>query len=189
MHLQEEKDRQEQDQACEGEGQSEECLLEELENRCEQYLERLMRTQAELENYRKRTERHRRQMRGDVQAETVARFLPVIDNLERVLAVADDKDPVRDGVAMILEQVEGILQKIGVSRMATVGQPFDPHWHEAIGAVPTADYPEGTVAEEFLSGYRMEERLLRAAQVLVSRQVCCEKHEDHSVINDNREEE
>ncbi len=184
--MQDEKDRQ--DQRCDCEDESEQCSLEDLQAQCEQYLERFMRAQAELQNFRKRTERQRQQLRQDVQAQTVEQFLPVIDNLERVLQAADDPDPVRDGVAMILGQVQGILEKVGVSRMCTVGEPFDPHWHEALGAIPTTDYPEGTVVEELLPGYRMEDRLVRPAQVMVAKRLCHQQH-DHLVVNKNKEED
>ncbi|MFO8059891.1 MAG: nucleotide exchange factor GrpE [Bacillota bacterium] len=176
-------ERDERDQACECEQKEE--SREELEARCEEYLQRLMRAQADFQNYRKRVERQRRQLSRDVQAETVEQFLPVIDNLRRVMATADGPDPVRDGVALILDQVEAVLNRFGVSQMTTVGEPFDPHWHEAVGAVPSDEFPDGTVVEELLPGYRMGDRLLRAAQVMVATKVSFEGEED---CNEKEEE-
>ncbi len=125
---------------------------------------------ADFENFRKRTQGERSQLLR-YGAENLARdMIPVLDNLERA---AEHRSPenfkaLLDGIDLVLKQFKQSLSQHGVRPMESVGKPFDPHHHEAVGQVPS-DKPEGTVVTEQLKGYALHDRLLRPAQVLVSK--------------------
>ena len=104
----------------------------------------------------------------------IRELLPVIDNLERALNAAPaptegPADALRDGVAMVAQQFDEILSRFGVSQIEAADQPFDPNLHEALAHVETTLKAPGQVLDEHLSGYRLHDRLLRAAQVTVAK--------------------
>lgn len=141
---------------------------EEIEQELADAQETILRLRADFDNYRKRMRRQQEQTRVDAQTETVRLFLPVIDNLERVLDNTDEDDPVRQGVDMILRQLQQQLEAVGVFRISTVGEKFDPHLHEAVAHLPAEGHSEGTIIEEFQSGYQVNDRLVRPARVMVA---------------------
>jgi molecular chaperone GrpE len=136
----------------------------------------LARRQADFENSRKRMERERVETYQRVVADVVGQLLPVIDNLRRALdaeasAQATESEEFRhflNGVSLIGKQLDGLLERLGVELIPTVGQPFDPHVHEAIATEPTAEYAPDTVAREVQRGYRLGDRLIRPAMVKVA---------------------
>ena len=109
----------------------------------------------------------------DAVESVVARFLPVLDNLEAALAAAQQPgagvENIRTGVSMIHGQFKGAFAEFGVEEIDAVGQPFDPSLHEAVSQLETSDVPEGQVVQQLRKGYRNRERLLRAATVVVAR--------------------
>jgi molecular chaperone GrpE len=134
--------------------------------------DQLLRTAADFENFRKRSRRemddaHRRGREGAIKD-----LLPVFDNLERAASHAgggQDTKSVADGLRIVLKQFVDTLDKIGVTRITAVGQPFDPSVHEAIQHMPSTEVPAGTVLAEVQPGYRMGDHLLRASMVVVSK--------------------
>ncbi|PZN08138.1 MAG: nucleotide exchange factor GrpE [Bacillota bacterium] len=135
----------------------------------QEYLDQLRRLQADFTNYRRRMMEEQRRWRQDAEAELVRALLPVLDNLERALAAGGDAGhPVVQGVAMIHRQFLDVLRQVGVEPMEAEGQPFDPHRHEAVARVETADRPDGTVIEVFQRGYLYRGRTLRPAMVKVA---------------------
>jgi molecular chaperone GrpE len=142
--------------------------LELLQVERDQLLDRLARLQAEFENARKRTERERIENREFVTGSVVEQFLPVLDNFDLALKAKGSADQLRTGVELIVKQMEEILNKMQVSAIPTVGEPFDPRVHEALGAVDRDDVPDQHVAEEVRRGYRLRERLIRPALVRVA---------------------
>ena len=152
------------------------------EDQAAEHLDRLMRTQADFQNYKKRAEKNREQMKQRERLETVRNFLPVYDNLGRVLDATDeDAGPVRDGVVMILRQIEQVLQHMGISRVPTEGENFDPRRHEAVEHVPTDEHPEGTITGEFQAGFIINDVLVRPARVRVAKaatSTCCQANND-----------
>lgn len=137
--------------------------------------EQLMRRQAEFENYRKRVDRERTEIYAKARAEIVTDLLPVLDNLERALgsgAQIDSGDAVRDGIVtgvkLIHRQFLDVLSGLGLSPVKAVGEPFDPHMHEAVTTETNNELPENTVIEELQRGYKLGDRLLRPAMVKVS---------------------
>ena len=130
-----------------------------------------LRAQAELENYRKRVQREADEARR-YQAQPLARdVLPVLDNLRRAITAAEeggDTAGLVEGVRLVLKQLEDALARHGVQPIEAVGQPFDPHLHEALQQVPSHDQPALNVVQEFQRGYRLHDRVLRPSQVVVS---------------------
>ena len=138
-----------------------------LKTERDQLLDRLARLQADFENARKRAERERIEQRDYVTGSVVEQFLPVIDNFELALKSKGSAEQLRSGVDLIVKQMDEILQKMQVSAVPTVGEAFDPRFHEALGTVERDDLPDQHVAEEIRRGYRLRERLLRPALVRV----------------------
>ena len=141
---------------------------EQLRAERDQLLDRLARQQAEFENARKRAERERIENREYVTASVVEQFLPVLDNFELALHSNSSAEQMRAGVELIVKQMGEVLNKMGVSAVPTVGEPFDPRVHEALGTVDREDVPDQHVAEEVRRGYRLRDRLIRPALVRIA---------------------
>ena len=144
-----------------------ERLKQELAQAKDQYL----RAQAEFENTKKRLQRDKDEF-VKFAAESMARdLLPVLDSLDQALVAVDkqqDTQGIIKGVHLIHRQLLGLLHEEGVSRIPTVGEPFDPHRHEAVGHVePTNGQAEGAIAEEVHAGYMMHGKVLRPAMVKI----------------------
>jgi molecular chaperone GrpE len=133
--------------------------------------DRLLRTAAEFDNYRKRTERERRELSEAVSADLIRDVLPVVDDLERALAAAaDSKDEaLRSGVELIHRQLLEAMRRRGVEPFESVGQQFDPAWHEALASEPAAGREDGEIVGEIRRGYRIGTRLIRPALVRVAK--------------------
>lgn len=142
--------------------------LEQLKTERDRLLDRLARLQAEFENARKRAERERAEYREFATGSVAEQFLPVLDNLELALKAKGSAEQLRSGVSLIVKQMEETLEKMQVKVVPTVGEPFDPRFHEALGTVERDDVPDQHVAEEIRRGYKIRERLLRPALVRVA---------------------
>jgi len=155
---------------AQGEGAAEpaQTELEQMKAERDRLLDRLARLQAEFENARKRAERERAEFREFATGSVAEQFLPVLDNLELALKSTGSVEQVRSGVSLIVKQMEEILEKMKVQAVPTVGEAFDPHFHEALGTVERDDLPDQHVAEEIRRGYKIRERLLRPALVRVA---------------------
>jgi molecular chaperone GrpE len=136
--------------------------------------DRLLRTAAEFDNYRKRTDRDRREQAELAAADLIRDLLPFIDDMERALAAPLDRDAspqvatYREGIELIRRQFLEVLRRHGVEALDVVGQDFDPEWHEAIGHDPAEGRREGEITSELRRGYRIGQRLLRPAMVKVA---------------------
>ncbi|MFW6353734.1 MAG: nucleotide exchange factor GrpE [Verrucomicrobiota bacterium] len=133
--------------------------------------DRALRATAELENFRKRAVREKDETRRFANQMLLENFLPILDNFALGLQAARQHEagkPFAEGFAMVLTQIEAWLQSHGVDRIAPEGAPFDPNFHEAVGHAASETVPEGHVAEVHRVGYRMHDRLLRPAVVVVS---------------------
>jgi molecular chaperone GrpE len=138
--------------------------------------DKLQRRQADFENYRKRVERERTETYNRVVADIAGKLLPVMDNLKRALETeasveASESDEFRhflSGVDLISKQLNGVLDALGVKPISAVGEPFDPHIHEAVVTEATDDYEPDTVMQEIVSGYRLGDKLIRPALVKVA---------------------
>ena len=138
--------------------------------------DKLARRQADFENYRKRVERERSETYNRVVADVAAKLLPVSDNLKRALEAessveAAESDEFRhflSGVDLIWKQLNGVLEALGVKPIPAVGEPFDPHVHEAVVTEATDEYEPDTVIQEIVAGYRLGDKLIRPALVKVA---------------------
>ena len=130
--------------------------------------ERLARLQAEFDNARKREQRERADYRAFAVADAIEQFLPVLDNFRLALNSNGTAEQLRTGVELIAKQMDEVLRSLNVTPVETVGQPFDPRFHEALESVERTDLPDHQVIDEIRRGYRIKERLLRPALVRIS---------------------
>lgn len=132
--------------------------------------DRLLRTQAEMENYRKRVQRERDEERRYAAQSVVRDLLPVLDNLQRAIEAAEKGgtvDDLRNGVQMVLQQAIEMLGRSNVRPIEAVGQLLDPNLHEAITQMPS-DQPPLTILQEVERGYTLHDRVLRPSKVIVA---------------------
>ncbi len=135
----------------------------------ERLKDQLLRAHAEMDNLRKRTERQIEDARKYAIEKFALALLDVVDNLERALAVEEGNEAaLREGLRMTLDAWHAVMRKFEMERIDAVGQPFDPHHHEALSHMPSNEHPEGVVAAQHVAGYTLSGRLLRPARVLVS---------------------
>ncbi len=140
-------------------------LQAELDHVRDVYLRKL----AEFDNFRKRVDREREDIRRAAQEDFIRELLPIIDNFERALQHADDDSGAfHQGVEMIARQLHDTLERKGVTEIDPVGQIFDPEVHEAVQRVEGGDHPPGTVVFVMLKGYSLGDRLIRPAMVGVA---------------------
>ena len=143
--------------------------LQKLRAERDALLDRLARAQAEFDNARKRALKEQQDFRDFAMADAIKSLLPVVDNFERALQSKSDSSDFRSGVDLIYKQLRDVLAKLGVQPIEAKGQQFDPHIHEAIEMVDTADAADHEVLEEWQRGYKYKDRLLRPSMVKVAR--------------------
>jgi molecular chaperone GrpE len=136
----------------------------------EGWREQALRLQAEMGNYRKRQQRLAQEQIEEERRRLLGAFLGVVDDLERALnAPQDGGDGLRQGVKLTHRAAMQLLQKEGVEPISAQNQPFDPNWHEAVATIGRgSDMPSETVVRVMEPGYRLGERLLRPARVIVA---------------------
>jgi len=150
--------------------------LERLRNDLEESKDRLLRSQAELENYRKRAAREIEDHRRYANLPLIHDLLPVLDNVERAISAADkstDKSPgvtvLLEGMKLVTKHFEEVLERHHCKRIGALGLPFDPHLHHAISQQETNEVPPGTVVLVAQAGFQLHDRVVRPSQVIVSR--------------------
>jgi molecular chaperone GrpE len=146
--------------------------LAEAEKKAAALKDQLLRTAADFDNFRKRSRREVDEARQAGRESMLTGFLPVFDNLERAtehVNSASDLQSLSSGIQMVIKQFRDTLQRLGIERINTLGQPFDPNIHEAIQQMVTTDYAPGSVAGEVQGGYRLGDRLIRPAMVVVAK--------------------
>jgi molecular chaperone GrpE len=147
------------------------AALKELQREKESLQDRLLRTAAEFDNYRKRMDRERRELSEYAATDVLLELLPIIDNLERALQAPAGADPdaFRKGIELIYKQMLDLLRKRGVTTLDTLGASFDPNFHQAVIHEASDAHREGEVMQELQRGYMLGERLLRPAMVKVAK--------------------
>ncbi len=134
--------------------------------------DRLLRRQAEFENYRKRADRERSEYVQSASAELIRELLNVLDSFDLAIRNAASEGSAGEdmlrGLDLVYKQFLDTLGRFGLKAIEAKGQTFDPNFHQAISTVPSDDVPENTVVEEFRRGYTLNGKLLRAAMVSVS---------------------
>lgn len=126
-----------------------------------------LRTLAEYDNYKRRTQKEKDDIYMNAQADTLTSLLPVLDNLERA-AATEEESPLAEGVQMVLKQLLEILTKLGVSEIEAVGNAFDPNVHNAVMHIEDEEMGENIVAEQFAKGYKLKDKVLRHSMVKVA---------------------
>ena len=133
--------------------------------------DRLLRTAAEFDNYRKRVDRERRDLADHLKSDILADLLPILDNFERALLASsgNEAEPLRKGVELIYKQMVDFLRKRGVTPIEALGADFDPNFHQAVIHEASPSHREGEVIEELQRGYMVGEKLLRPSMVKVAK--------------------
>ena len=139
-----------------------------LEQQLQAEKDRYLRLAAEYDNFRKRSAREREAIFADVRGDTVLKFLPVYDNLSRALAQETADEAYRKGVEMTMNQLKGILEKLGVTEIEALGQKFDPELHNAVMHIDDEQYGEGEIVLEFEKGFKMGDKVIRFSMVQVA---------------------
>jgi molecular chaperone GrpE len=151
--------------------------LQELKTRAakaDENWDKYLRTVADLDNYRKRVAREKEELARFTSERVVAALLPALDNLERAIESAQahgaENSSLLEGLTQVYNQFRRTLLEFGLQEViAGAGQPFDPNLHEAVGQVDSAAHAEGHVIEQLQRGYKLADRLLRPARVIVSK--------------------
>ena len=153
--------------------------LEELKARAaraDEHWDRLLRTAADLENFKKRAARERIEAAQSANVALLQKLLPVLDHFEMAQTAAQTAEvpqggiaSLQAGIAMIQQQLKSILAETGLEEIDATGKPFDPMLHEAVSQMETADAPEGQVVQQIRKGYKLRDRLLRPAAVIVAK--------------------
>ena len=153
--------------------------LIELQNRAakaDENWERLLRTTADFENFKKRAARERVEAAQYATASLLEKLLPILDNFEMALAAAQTPQAAQGGgaslqagIAMTQQQLKSALADSGLEEIDATGRAFDPALHEAISQQETADVPEGHIVQQVRKGYKLKDRLLRPAAVIVAK--------------------
>lgn len=138
------------------------------EQQIEELTDRLKRSMAEFDNYRKRTEKEKSNMYMIGAKDIVEKMLPVVDNFERGLAQAPEGDSFAEGIKMIYKQLMTTLDELGVKPIEAVGQEFDPNFHNAVMHVEDEEVAENIVVEEFQKGYTYKDVVVRHSMVKVA---------------------
>jgi molecular chaperone GrpE len=143
--------------------------VEELEQENKELTARLLRLQADFDNYRKRMRAEKETLEENANFNFIKKLLPVMDNLDRASSSSTEaKEAIAEGLALISKQFMGILEKEGVTPMDCQGKPFDPYYHEAVTQENSPDHAPGTVIEEIQKGYLMKGKVLRISMCRVS---------------------
>ena len=151
--------------------------IEELQAKAaqaEEHWDRLLRQTADFDNFRKRAARDRQDAIRYAAESVVTKLVPVMDNFDAALTAANTapggaSDSLRVGINMIYSQLKSVLAEVGLEEMDVTGQTFDPNLHEAVSHQESADVPEGQVLQQLRKGYRLKERLVRPATVIVAK--------------------
>jgi molecular chaperone GrpE len=143
--------------------------LAEAERQRDEYLDLLQRTKADFENYRKRAARDQERLVAHAHERLVRELLPVLDDLERTLEAAErhEEAALVEGVRLVERSLRKALEKEGLKEIDTEG-PFDPHVHEAVLTQPADDAEQGAVLEVMQRGYRLGDKVVRPARVIVA---------------------
>lgn len=164
----------EQNHKTEGDGGEIAAVSEDIHQQVlkerDEYLDTLQRLQADFANYRKRVARDSEESSNRVSSEIVEELLPVLDNFERALkaAIEHDEKVLSEGVELVYRQLREVLDRRGLCEIEAAGEDFDPCHHEAVLCQPSPHHDEGKVIDVLEKGYRVNDKVVRPAKVIVS---------------------
>jgi molecular chaperone GrpE len=160
-----------EDGVAENDEPSAEERLQAAEAKANEYLEGWQRARAEFANARKRMERERVEARRNATVDVVSRLLPILDDFDRALESVPQEIGDHswfEGVALVHRKLTTILENVNIERIEAVGQPFDPNYHEAVLQEESDEHDSGIVIRELQPGYKLEDRVIRPAMVIVA---------------------
>jgi len=152
--------------------------IEDLKSRAakaDENWERLLRTTADFENFKKRAAREKQDALKFANESLIQKLIPLLDNFDMALAAVQNgqtgaaSSSLQSGINMILQQFKSALTEAGLEEVDATGKPFDPNLHEAVSQQETAEVPEGHVVQQLRKGYKLRDRLLRPASVIIAR--------------------
>jgi molecular chaperone GrpE len=151
--------------------ETEESALAKLQSDLDRFRDLALRSEADMQNFRKRAAREKEDAIKFANASFLEKLIPLLDNFEMGLTAArsDKNSAILAGFEMVAKQFQDFLIGVGAQPIDAVGQKFDPNLHEAISQEESADVPEGNVVRQVRKGYKLKERLLRPANVVVSK--------------------
>lgn len=147
---------------------TEEAPENEFEKKYNDVNEKYMRTLAEYDNYRKRTIKEKESIYPEAKAVVIEKFLPVMDNFQRAIDSAENKDGFYEGVVMLKKQMDDVLTALGVEEIKSVGESFNPEFHNAVMHIDDDEQGENVIVEEFQKGYKIGDRVVRHSMVKVA---------------------
>ena len=154
--------------SVEAEEVNENTEVTELQNQLADMKDKYMRTLAEYDNYRKRSIKEKESIYPEAKAVVVEKFIPLIDNFDRAIESAENKDGFYDGVLMVKKLFDEVFETLGVEEIKAVGETFDPNLHNAVMHCDDETVGENIVVEEFQKGYKIGDRVLRYSMVKVA---------------------
>ena len=143
--------------------------LEEKDNLLKEKEERYLRMYAEFENYKKRTEKEKQNTALYAKADVVEMLLPVIDSMEKAIAIETADENLKQGISLMFEQIRMFLEKNGVEEIGKVGEEFNPELHDAISIQEVENANSGEIISVFRKGYKIKDRIIRHAMVIVAK--------------------
>lgn len=148
--------------------------LQQKASKADEHWDRLLRTIADLENFKKRAARERQEAIKFANASLLEKLIPALDNFDMALAAVNNAEThslesLKTGIAMVYHQLKTALADSGLEEIDATNQPFDPNLHEAVSHQDSAELPEGQVLQQLRKGYKLRERLIRPASVVVAR--------------------
>ena len=139
-----------------------------LQKKLDEVNDRLLRTAAEYDNFRRRSQKEKEAIYTDSKAEIIGKLLPVIDNFERASAAETDPENYKKGIEMTVRQLLDALTAMGVEAFGAAGEAFDPNIHNGVMHVDDESLEENVIADVFIKGYRMGDKVIRHASVKVA---------------------
>ena len=146
----------------------EEEKIEQLEKENAELNDKFLRICAEYDNFRRRSQKEKDSLYGDIKANAVSQFLPVYDNLERALRQSTEDEAYKKGVEMIMTQFCSTLEKLGVTEIKCLGEKFNPEMHNAVMHVDDEEKGENEIVEVFQKGFKLGDKVIRFAMVKVA---------------------
>lgn len=142
--------------------------VENLKKDTDKYYKHLQRTAAEFDNFKKRVQKEKDAIYQLAVGDTVAKYINVLDNIDRALAVESADDKMKEGIALVKKQMLEIMTSLGCTEIPTVGETFNPEFHDAVMHIESEEYGEQAIVEELRKGYMCGDRVIRHAMVKVA---------------------
>ena len=142
--------------------------VENLKKDTDKYYKHLQRTAAEFDNYKKRVQKEKDAIYQLAVGDTVAKYINVLDNIDRALAVESTDEKLKEGIALVKKQMLDIMTSLGCVEIPTIGETFNPEIHDAVMHIESEEYGEQAIVEELRKGYKCGDRVIRHAMVKVA---------------------